>query len=91
MLQYFLGLTHLVALAWLVGGLALCAAETLAPGVFLVWIGGAATIVGAFSYFVPIRFRWQLLLFGASAAALIIVGRRVYRSVNSRRQGERAQ
>ena len=24
---------------WLLAGLALCAAETLAPGAFLIWIG----------------------------------------------------
>jgi hypothetical protein len=88
---YFLSLTHLAALAWLVGGLAVCAAETLAPGVFLVWIGGAAAMVGAFSFFVPIRFRWQLLLFGASTAVLVIVGRRVYRSLESRRRPERGE
>ena len=42
-----------VALAWLVGGLVVCAAETLAPGAFLVWIGAAAAIVGAVAYFAP--------------------------------------
>ena len=33
---------HLAALAWLVGGAVLCAAEALAPGAFFVWIGAAA-------------------------------------------------
>jgi len=81
---YFVNLTHLGALAWLIGGLALCAAERLAPGVFLVWVGGAAGIVGAFSYLVPIHFGWQLLLFLALAAAFAVIGERVYRAIDTR-------
>ena len=42
---------HLVALAWLVAGLVLSAIETLAPGAFFIWFGGAAAIVGAVGYF----------------------------------------
>ena len=34
-------------LAWALGGLALCGAELLHPGVFLLWIGLAAVITGA--------------------------------------------
>jgi len=48
--------TRLVAIAWLVGGLIVCAAETLAPGAFLIWIGAAAAIVGAIAYFAAIDF-----------------------------------
>ena len=70
-----------VALAWLVGGLVVCAAETLVPGAFLVWIGAAAAIVGAIAYFVPVDFTSQLLLFGALVVVLILVGRRVYGSL----------
>jgi len=69
-----------VALAWLVGGLFLCAAETLAPGAFLFWIGAAAAIVGAVAYFVPLDLTHQLLLFGAVVVALVLIGRDVYGS-----------
>ncbi len=70
-----------VGLAWLIGGLVVCAAETLAPGAFLIWIGAAAAIVGAIAYFVPVDFTSQLLLFGALVVALVFVGRRVYGSL----------
>ncbi len=74
---------RLIGLAWLVGGLVLCAAETLIPGAFLIFIGGAAAIVGAIAYFVPIDFTSQLILFGALVAALVLIGRRVYGSLNA--------
>jgi len=74
---------HLSALAWLVGGAALCAAEALAPGAFFVWIGAAAAIVGAINYFVAMSVTAQALLFGALVVALILIGRRVYGSLDA--------
>ena len=71
---------HLVALGWLIGGLILCAVETLAPGAFFIWFGAAAAIVGAVDYVLPLSFVAQLVLFGALVAALVLVGRRVYGS-----------
>lgn len=78
--SYFLSLTHISAIAWLVIGIALCAAETLAPGAFFVWIGASAAIVGVFAYLLSIKFRWQLLLFAVLVAILVLIGRRFYRS-----------
>jgi len=80
---YLLTLNHLGALAWLAGGAALCAAETLAPGAFFVWIGAAAAIVGAINYFVAMSVTAQALLFGALVVALILIGRRVYGSLDA--------
>jgi len=77
---YLLTSNHLGALAWLVAGAALCAAETLAPGAFFVWIGAAAAIVGAIAYFVAMDLTAQALLFGALVVALVLTGRRVYGS-----------
>jgi membrane protein implicated in regulation of membrane protease activity len=74
---------HLLALFWLIGGLILCAAETLAPGAFLIWIGAAAAIVGAIAYFVVLDLTTQLLLFGALVVALVLVGRKVYGSLDA--------
>jgi hypothetical protein len=74
---------HLVALFWLVGGLVLCAAETLAPGTFLVFIGAAAAIVGAIAYFIALDLTTQLLLFGALVITLVMVGRDVYGSLHA--------
>ncbi|MBV8103731.1 MAG: NfeD family protein [Hyphomicrobiales bacterium] len=74
---------HLSALAWLIGGAALCAAEALAPGAFFVWIGAAAAVVGAISYFVAMSVTAQTLLFGALVVALVLIGRRVYGSLDT--------
>jgi hypothetical protein len=71
--------THIGALVWLVSGLVLCVAETMAPGAFLIWVGLAASIVGAIAYFVTVGLTSELLLFGALVAGLVLLGRRVYR------------
>jgi inner membrane protein len=81
--EYFLTFGHLSALAWLVSGAALCAAEALTPGAFFVWIGAAAVIVGAINYFVAMSLTAQALLFGALVVALVLIGRRVYGSLDA--------
>ena len=63
---------------WLVAGLILCAAETLAPGAFLIWIGAAALIMGGVLMTVALSGTAQMLLFAALVVALVVVGRRVY-------------
>jgi membrane protein implicated in regulation of membrane protease activity len=68
------------ALAWLIIGFALCAVETLVPGAFFIWFGGAAVVVGAVAYFVPMYLKTQLLFFAILVGALVLVGRRVYGS-----------
>lgn len=72
---------HAIALAWLIGGLIIAACETLAPGTFLVFVGAAATVVGAVTYFFPLDMTHQVLLFGASVVAFVLVGRDVYGSL----------
>jgi len=67
---------------WIVAGLALCAAETLVPGAFLIWIGVAATAVGAVEFFAPLGLTSQLLLFAALVVVSVLAGRRVYGSVD---------
>ncbi len=71
--------------SWWVLGLALLAAELIVPGVFLVWIGLAAIIVGALSLALWEEPYWswqlQMLLFAALAVVVVLLGRRyVYRS-----------
>ena len=68
---------------WLVAGLALCAAETLAPGAFLIWIGAAAVAIGIIEFFVAIEMTPALLLFAALVVVFVFVGRRVYGSLDS--------
>jgi membrane protein implicated in regulation of membrane protease activity len=67
---------------WLLAGLLLCAGETLVPGAFLIWIGGAGLILGAIEFFWPMALTVQLLLFPALLVALVFLGRRVYGSVD---------
>ena len=74
---------HIGAIIWLVSGLVLCAAETMAPGAFLIWVGLAASIVGAITYFATVDFTSQLLLFGTLVAGLVLLGRRVCGSLNA--------
>lgn len=68
---------------WLLAGLALCAAETVVPGAFLIWIGIAGLIVGAVELFVPLSLSVQAVGFAALAAILVFLGRRVYGSVDT--------
>jgi membrane protein implicated in regulation of membrane protease activity len=74
-------LAHIAYFVWLIVGFVLCAAETLAPGAFLIWIGGAALIVGGVDFFYPMELTVQLLLFAILAAASVLIGRRVYGSL----------
>jgi membrane protein implicated in regulation of membrane protease activity len=74
---------HIGAIIWLVSGLVLCAAETMAPGAFLIWVGLAASIVGTIAYFVTVDFTSQLLLFGILVAGLVLLGSRVYGSLDA--------
>ena len=69
---------------WLIAGLILCAAETLAPGAFLIWIGAAAVIMGGVLMALDLSGTAQMLLFAALVVALVIVGRRVYGSLDRR-------
>lgn len=66
--------------SWWIVGLLLLAAELAAPGVFLIWIGLAALIVGAVSLLVWDLAVWswqlQLLLFAVLSVVITLAGRR---------------
>lgn len=67
--------------AWWVLGLVLLAAEIILPGVFLIWIGLAAIIVGCISLFhwgSPL-WPWQLqiLVFAILSVVAALVGKRL--------------
>lgn len=66
---------------WFIAGLLLLVAELLLPGVFLMWVGIAALILGVLSLiFWPFGFwGWQLqiLLFAVFAVVSILIGRRI--------------
>jgi hypothetical protein len=67
--------------SWWVVGLILLAAEILLPGVFLIWIGIAAIIVGCLSllFWNDPFWMWQtqILVFAVLAVGTAILGRRI--------------
>ena len=74
---------HFFPWIWIVAGLLLCAAETLAPGIFLLWIGLAGIAVGLIHFLVPLGFEWSLVLFAILAVAFSLLGRRIYGSIDT--------
>lgn len=63
---------------WMIGGVLLLAAETMLPGVFLVWIGIAAIVTGVFALLLGIGVAGQLGLFALYAVLAVMIGRRFY-------------
>ena len=64
---------------WLIGGVILLIAELIAPGFFLVFIGGAAIATGLAALALPLGLPLQFALFAALAfLAARIGGRRAY-------------
>jgi len=64
---------------WLIGGIVLLIAELIAPGFFLVFIGGAAVATGLASLLLPIALPLQLAIFAVLAFLSVrIGGRRAY-------------
>jgi membrane protein implicated in regulation of membrane protease activity len=65
---------------WLIFGFVLMALELLAPGVFLIWLGLAALLVGMLSFAINLSWQLQLLMFAVFAVAAVPLWRRVARS-----------
>lgn len=62
--------------SWLALGLVLAIAEMAIPGVFLIWLAGAAMLVGLASWFLPIGLPLQIVLFAALAIVSVFMGKR---------------
>jgi hypothetical protein len=69
-----------VSWLWLVAGILLCAAEAVAPGMFLLWIGIAALVTGLVLAVVALSLPWTLVLFGVLTIGSLLLGRRFYGS-----------
>lgn len=67
---------------WLLGGLLLLMAELVAPGVFLLFIGAAAMVTGAFVLLFDLGIVPALILFAIYTALSVAVGRKVYGNRN---------
>jgi membrane protein implicated in regulation of membrane protease activity len=63
---------------WAIGGVILLIAETMVPGVFLVWIGIAAIVTGIFAILFGIGIAGQFGLFAIYAVLAVMAGRRFY-------------
>src|SRR5690606_4990934 len=72
--------------SWWMLGILLLAAELVAPGVFLIWIGAAAIIIGALSLLLWDAGVWswqlQFVLFAALSLTFALAGRRFYADRN---------
>jgi inner membrane protein len=64
---------------WLAIGLVLAAAEMAIPGVFLIWLAGAAIITGLIVWVVPIGLPLQIVIFAVLAIVSVFLGRRYLR------------
>ncbi len=74
-------MTHDVApWIWLAAGVLTCAAEALAPGMFLLWIGLAAIVTGLISFAVSFSGPVALLVFALCAIVCVAIGRFFYGS-----------
>ena len=66
---------------WLIGGVLLLAAEVVAPGFFLIFIGAAAILTGVIALALGLPLAPQLAIFAIAAFLSVrIVGRRFYQS-----------
>ena len=64
---------------WLAIGLLLGAAEILVPGVFLIWLAGAAVITGLLVWVLPIGIPLQIVIFAVLAIIAVFLGKRYVR------------
>lgn len=65
--------------AWLALGVMLGVAEMIVPGVFLIWMAGAAIITGLLAWVVPIGVPIQIVIFVVLALVSVFVGKRYLR------------
>lgn len=61
---------------WLIGGVVLLIAELIAPGYFLMFIGGSAIVTGLLSFVLPLPLAAQLALFAIVAFLAARIGGR---------------
>ncbi len=71
---------------WIIAGLALSLLELIVPGVYLIWFGFAAFIVGIAVYFIPMELTTQLIVFAIASGIFAVIGVAVYRYVFNKAQ-----
>lgn len=65
--------------AWLIAGLVLVGLETIAPGIFLIWLGIAAILTGLADLVLGMPWQGNLILFAALAVVAVLTGRALTR------------
>lgn len=60
---------------WLALGLLLAIGEMTIPGVFLIWLAGAAIVTGLAAWILPIGLPLQVVLFAVLAIVSVFIGR----------------
>jgi inner membrane protein len=65
---------------WLALGLALIVGEMTIPGVFMIWLSGAAIVTGLVTWAVPIGVPLQIVLFAVLAMVAVFAGRNYLRA-----------
>jgi len=68
---------------WMIGGVILLAAEILAPGIFLIFVGAAAVATGIFALLFGLGLPAQLALFALYTFVAVMIGRRFYANANT--------
>ena len=61
--------------AWLALGLVLAVGEMTIPGVFLIWMAGAAVLTGLATWVLPITVPLQVVLFAGLSLGAVFFGR----------------
>ncbi|MEW6768264.1 MAG: NfeD family protein [Pseudomonadota bacterium] len=56
---------------WLIAGVVLMGIETFAPGVFMLWLGLAALIVGLLTFAVSLSWQTQIIVFAILSIAMV--------------------
>ena len=64
---------------WVIVGVILSTLEMAAPGVFLIWLGLAAIVVGAVNFVWPLAWEANGIIFAVLAILLVIVGKKLSR------------
>lgn len=64
---------------WLGLGLLLAIGEMTIPGVFLIWMAGAALVTGLLAWLVPLGVPVQVVIFAALSILFVFSGRRFLR------------
>ena len=70
-----LGITLDPHWAWLALGLVLAVGEMTIPGVFLIWMAGAAVLTGLATWVLPITVPLQVVLFAGLSLGAVFAGR----------------